>query len=131
MFQLIRIGTTRVIMMWAALSAGCLPFDRMGNLSASRILEIAAQVDGIDQGIQSTSGVDFGLETHSHSSATEKLAGSRLSARPINCVPVAISVRSLKMLQAAAARLCSISGAGKRQPRSVESAFPLIKLRET
>lgn len=65
MFQLIRIGTTRVIMMWAALSAGCLPFDAMGNLSASRILEIAAQVDAIDQGIQSTSGVDFGLETHS------------------------------------------------------------------
>jgi hypothetical protein len=34
-------------------------------LSASRILEIAAQVDAIDQGIQSTSGVDFGLETYS------------------------------------------------------------------
>jgi hypothetical protein len=29
--RLICIGTARVIIMWAALSAGCLPLDGMGN----------------------------------------------------------------------------------------------------
>lgn len=65
MFQLIRIGTTRRDHDVGGAFRRLPAVRRYENLSASRILEIAAQVDAIDQGIQSTSGVDFGLETHS------------------------------------------------------------------
>jgi hypothetical protein len=65
MFQLIRIGTTRRDHDVGGAFRRLPAVRRYGNLSASRILEIAAQVDAIDQGIQSTSGVDFGLETYS------------------------------------------------------------------
>ena len=46
------------------------------------------------------------------------------------CAALAIAPWSFSMLQAATATVRSIAGAGKRQPRPVESVGPLISLRD-
>ena len=128
--RLIVMGKKRLMISSLAFAAGRVTGSGIGSLSDMR-MPVSVKSTRSTKVSRAASASTSDCRRSLHAAAAEKSDGSRLSARPIDWTAAAIPVLSLKIWQAEAATVRSISGAGKRQPRPAESAVPLIRLRET